>query len=70
MAAIQLFYETWQDPMKMADEARMALPESERWITSIVVSPVCLRPNRKTKKQIPNGGRGCTQESLAFKFYS
>jgi len=49
MTTLQIFYGPDDDWRELEQAARAALPESERWITNIVLSPICMKP--KTKRQ-------------------
>jgi hypothetical protein len=58
MKTVQVFYEPNEDPAEVAERARMAYPEADRYRFNLILSPICMRPSRVTReKQIHHQGK-------------
>lgn len=64
MTALQLYYGPDDDPIEIADRARMNLPESERWITNIILSPLCMKPKSKRQDAMAPGRMAPQQQTF------
>ncbi|GEM_PF-2886907 len=65
METIQVFYKTWEDPLKVAEQVRSTYPESDRYRFNLIVSPVCMKPGRAVReKRDDHQGGGCFPKLL------
>jgi hypothetical protein len=51
MKTIQVFYEPDEDPLQVAEQARLAYPEADRYKFNLIVTPACMRPGRAVREK-------------------